>query len=120
MMSHSKPQELMKRQAVLLTLAAAALLWMALRPRLASAQTAVFQIEEYVTIRWDGPENTHVIRPSGKSESLGSTLGKIPRPSRTDERAFYMSLAMNALAREGYVFAGMNPDEIVMTRPVAR
>ena len=110
----------MKRQLALVVLGAAALCWVTMKPRQATAQTALFQTEEYVTIRWDGPENTHVIRPSGKSESLGGTLGKIPRPSRTDERAFYLNLAMNALAREGYVFAGMNPDEIVMKRSVAR
>ncbi len=51
---------------------------------------------------------------------LGPVLSKVQRPDRTDERSFYMSVAMNAVAKEGYEFAGMTQDEIVMKRPVAR
>ena len=44
----------------------------------------------------------------------------MPKPGRTDDRAFYMNLVMNGLTKEGYEFAGMSSDEIVMKRPVAR
>ena len=44
----------------------------------------------------------------------------MPKPNRTDERAFYMNLAMNGLTKEGYEFGGMSGDEIVMKRSVAR
>ena len=47
-------------------------------------------------------------------------LTKFQRPDRVDDLAFYMSIAMNAMAKEGYDFAGMTNDEIVMKRPVAR
>jgi hypothetical protein len=80
------------------------------------ADNQVFQTYEYVTIRWAGRENTHVIRANGKVEFLTAVLGKTQRPDRTDDRAFYMNLAMNAVAREGYEFAGMTHDEIVMRR----
>lgn len=110
----------MKRKVALIALILAALSWAVLQPRQVTAQTTLFQTEEYVTIRWDGPDNTHVIRSNGKSEPLGKMLGRIPKPGRTDERAFYMNLAMNAMAKEGYVFAGMTPDEIVMKRPAAK
>ncbi len=73
---------------------------------------------EYATIRWDGRDNTHIIRPGGKVEHIGPELRKLTRPERTDERAFYLNAAMNGLNKEGYEFAGMTPDEIVMKRPV--
>ena len=47
-------------------------------------------------------------------------LTKLQRPDRVDDRAFYMNAAMNAVAKEGYEFAGMTSDEIVMKRPVVR
>lgn len=75
---------------------------------------------EYTTIRWAGKENTHLIRPGGKIEFIGNELRKLARPDRTDERAFYMNAAMNGLAKDGYEFAGMTGDEIVMKRPIAR
>jgi hypothetical protein len=71
---------------------------------------------EYVTIRWGGRENTHIIRPGGQVEFIGIELRKVPKPDRTDERAFYMNMAMNGLVKEGYEFAGMTTDEIVMKR----
>jgi hypothetical protein len=44
----------------------------------------------------------------------------MPKPDRTDDRAFYMNLAMNGLTKEGYEFAGMSSDEIVMRRAINR
>jgi hypothetical protein len=74
---------------------------------------------EYATIRWAGRDNTHIIRPNGEVE-FPSQLGKIQKPNRTDDRAFYMNLVMNGLTKEGYEFAGMSSDEIVMKRTVGR
>lgn len=85
-----------------------------------AADAIRFQTFEYATIRWDGRENTHLIRPNGTTETLGPILNKVKRPDRVDERAFYMNIAMNAVAHEGYEFAGMTPDEIVMKRALAR
>jgi hypothetical protein len=75
---------------------------------------------EYATIRWAGRENTHIVRPGGQVEFIGSELRKMPKPDRTDDRAFYMNLAMNGLTKEGFEFAGMSSDEIVMRRTVNR
>ena len=88
--------------------------------RNALAQSSGFQTTEYVTIRWAGRENTHLIRSNGKVEFLGQILGKVTRPDRVDERAFFMNLAMNAVAKEGYEFAGMNNDEVVMKRTISK
>jgi hypothetical protein len=74
---------------------------------------------EYATIRWDGPENTHIVRPSGTVEFV-SQLRTFKKPSRTDDRAFYMNIVMNALGKEGYEFIGMSSDEIVMRRSAGR
>lgn len=71
---------------------------------------------QYVTIRWAGRDNTHLIRPGGKVEFIGNELRKLARPDRADERSFYMNSAMNALTKDGYEFAGMTVDEIVMKR----
>ena len=55
-----------------------------------------------------------------RSDRLCRCLKKATKPERADDRAFYMNLAMNGLVKEGYELAGMNTDEIVMKRPVAR
>ena len=73
---------------------------------------------EYVTIRWDGRDNTHIIRPGGKVEFVGAELRRVTRPDKADDRAFYMNVVMNGLTKDGYEFAGMIPDEIVMRRAV--
>ena len=70
------------------------------------------------TIRWAGRDNTHIIRPSTEVEFIGGQLAKVNKPSRVDDRAFYMNIAMNGLAKEGYEFAGMSSDDIVMKRAV--
>ena len=75
---------------------------------------------EYITIRWAGKENTHLIRPGGKVAFIGTELRKLVKPEKADERSFYMNAAMNGLTKEGYEFAGMTPDDIVMKRPVTR
>lgn len=75
---------------------------------------------EYATIRWDGQDNTHIVRPGGQVEFVGAELRKAKKPDRTDSRAFYMNLTMNGLTKEGYEFAGMSSDEIVMKRAARR
>jgi hypothetical protein len=44
----------------------------------------------------------------------------VKKPGRADERAFYMNLVMNGLTKEGYEFADMTNDEIVMKRVVTK
>ena len=56
---------------------------------------------EYVTIRWAGKENTHLIRPGGQVEFIGGELRKLPKPERCDERSFYMNAAVNGLGQGG-------------------
>ncbi len=75
---------------------------------------------EYATIRWDGKDNTHIVRPGGRVEFIGGELRRAEKPDRTDDRAFYMNVAMNGLSKEGYEFAGMTPDSIVMRREAPR
>jgi len=84
--------------------------------RLLGAEARTPGAYEYVTIRWAGKDNTHVIRPGGQVEFIGMELRKLPKPDRADDRAYYMNLAMNGLTKEGYEFAGMTSDEIVMKR----
>ncbi|GDY22795.1 hypothetical protein LBMAG56_41420 [Verrucomicrobiota bacterium] len=102
----------------LLGLAALAALWP--RPTIHAQSTPVFSRSEYLTVRWAGRDNTHVIRPGGLVEFIGPELRKLPRPDRCDDRSFYMNTAMNGLVKEGWEFAGMTPDDIIMRRPVGR
>jgi len=101
---------------ILIPLASAILLFGALHLIQADEPSAPVRFE-YCTIRWGGRDNTCIIRPNGKPDFIGSKLFRISRPDRVDERAFYLSLTMNALGKEGYEFAGaINNDEIVMKR----
>ena len=71
---------------------------------------------EYATLRWDGRENAHVIYPNGHVEFLAAKFKGIKKPERADERAFFMNLAVNALAQQGYELAAMTPDDYVFKR----
>ena len=55
---------------------------------------------------------------SGNVEFLGSQFNKIKRPDRADDRSFYMNIALNALAKEGYELAAITSDDYVMKRRV--
>src|SRR5580658_6212463 len=106
----------MKNHFTPFILAVALCLWLA--PGGKASGPVHQQISEYATIRWSGRDNTHVIRPSGQVEFVGAQLAKVKKPERVDDRAFYMNIVMNALAKEGYEFAGISSDEIIMKRPV--
>jgi hypothetical protein len=88
--------------------------------RLLAAEPQSGPRQEYATIRWAGPENTHIIRPGGQVEFIGAELRKMQKPDRADNRSFYMNAAMNGLNKEGYEFAGMWNDDIIMKRAAAR
>jgi hypothetical protein len=75
---------------------------------------------EYVTIRWAGLENTHIIRPGGQVEFVGAELRKMTRPERADSRSFYLNCAMNGLTKDGYEFVGMSNDDIIMKRAIVK
>jgi hypothetical protein len=88
--------------------------------RLSASEPSVAQRYEYATVRWGGRDNTQIIRPGAKVEMVASQLAIVKKPDRADERTFYMNVVVNALAKEGYEFAGMTSDEILMKRPVSR
>ena len=88
--------------------------------RLLAADAKPSAVYEYATIRWAGLDNAHIIRPGGQVEFIGSELRKMNKPDRADNRSFYLNCAMNGLTKEGYEFAGISNDDIVMKRPVGR
>ncbi len=71
---------------------------------------------EYLTLRWAGRENTHLIRPNGEVEIIGKQFMTSKKPERADERSFYMNVAMNALAKNGWELAAMTPDDYIFKR----
>jgi len=109
----------MKRTFLLtLSLLVLAGLMMFINSRLAAQETG--SSPEYVTLHWDGRENTHLIRPGGIVELLGSKFKGVKKPDRADERSYFMNVAMNTLTAEGYVLVAMTPDDYVFRRPVRR
>jgi hypothetical protein len=107
------------RLATVAVLGAAA--FMLLRPHpVRGAGDGGFQNYEYATIRWSGRLNTHVVRPDGSTESLGPLLSKIPRQEKIDDRSLCMTIALNAIAKEGYDLAAATADEIIVKRPVQK
>jgi hypothetical protein len=88
--------------------------------RLFSAEPKSSSACEYVTLRWAGVDNTHIIRPGGHVEFVGAELKKLSKPDRADNRSFYLNAAMNGLTKEGYEFAGISNDDIIMKRQVNR
>ncbi|HTH47677.1 MAG TPA: hypothetical protein VMB21_09225 [Candidatus Limnocylindria bacterium] len=105
----------MKTKALYLILAAGLLAGIGGLTRLPAATETTGQAE-YATLRWAGRENTHLIRPDGTVEFLGPKFVGIKRPEKADERSFFMNLAMNALAREGFELTAMTPDDYVFKR----
>ena len=90
----------------------------AVLPRMFAAESPSRATYEYVTIRWAGKENTHIIRPGGNVEFIGGQLRQARKPDKADDRSFYLNVAMNGLTKEGYEFAGISADDIVMKRPL--
>lgn len=88
-----------------------------LSPLGAVAQDMASQVE-YIDIRWDGTDRMCIVFPDGRVEFVGKELEKVPRPDDANKRAFYMTLAMNRMAAQGYEFVGMISDEIVMKRRI--
>jgi len=109
----------MKRTLILtLSLLALTGLMMLINSRLAAQETG--GLPEYITLHWDGRENTHLIRPGGIVELLGSKFKGVKKPDRADERSYFMNVAMNTLTTEGYELVAMTPDDYVFRRPVRR
>ena len=98
---------------------AIALLAMAWPARTATAQTSGAAFE-YATIRWAGRDNTHIIRPIGKVEFIGTELKKLSRPDRCDDRSFFLNAAINGLAKEGFEVVTASNDDVILRRPTVR
>jgi hypothetical protein len=88
-----------------------------LAPLGAAAQDMASRVE-YIDIRWDGTDRMCIVFPDGRVEFVGKELEKVPRPDDANKRAFYMTLAMNRMAAQGYEFEGMISDEIGMKRRI--
>ena len=84
--------------------------------RMLAADTTTVAKYEYVTIRWGGRDNTHIVRPGGQVEFISSELKKAPKPKDADDRAFYMNLALNSLAKDGFELVAMSSDDMIVRR----
>jgi hypothetical protein len=109
----------MKRNSMLVICAALSLLAGVHFFRSDAAAPTAFQRYEHATIRWKGEDDTHLVRPNGQVEFLGALLRRVQRPDKTDSQAFFMNIALNAIAQEGFELVAMSSDEMVLRRPVA-
>jgi hypothetical protein len=73
-----------------------------------------------VTVWYDGDDNTKVIRPDGTVENMTAMLKPHKVPNDTDERAFYMTIVINALAKDGFEPVSWVNKDTLMRRPVSR
>jgi len=85
-----------------------------------AADSDSFQGSEIITLRWDGRDNSYVIRSNAKIEKLKQLFDRYPRPEGIDERVYYLTIAMNAMTKEGFDYAGTLNEHVVMKRAVAR
>jgi hypothetical protein len=109
----------MKKATIALSLVALAVFSL-LGHRLRAAGPGTAQTYEYGTLRWDGKEHTHFVRPSGQVEFLGPLLTKVERPDKADERALLLTIAVNAIAQQGFEVVCASSDTIVFKRPLNR
>ena len=104
------------KKLLLLLVAVALSVGLLLARHLHAADDEPATATEFATIRWDGREHSFVVRPNAKVERLRPLFERHARPQDIDERAYYMNVAMNALAKEGYEFAGSVDGQVVMRR----
>src|SRR5215469_16650379 len=102
----------MKASVVAWSALAVALFGLARSDMSAQAQAPALRTE-FIDIRWDGTSRMCVVYPDGKVEFFYPELKDIPRPDDADKRAFYLTLKMNRMARQGYEFVAMISDEII-------
>ena len=73
---------------------------------------------EYAMIKWDGPDRIQYILP-GKFEIV--RLGKtFPRPEGAQEKEYYLAMATNELAKQGWEAVSLDSRRILLRRPVSK
>jgi hypothetical protein len=117
---------IMKKYPFLLSLAVLSVLGLAALTASRAAVEPAPALFQYASIDWGGdltaPARAHVyvVRPDGKVQFFDDqlTLGKVPEGC--SQRTYFMNVVMNVLAKEGYEFASMTEDEIVMKKAAGR
>ena len=78
---------------------------------------------EYASVRYQGGQKTSIVWPDGRVEKI-SNLNNAKRPDTADERMFYLTIAVNLLAKQGFEFVNVpmlgNPDDIFARRAIRR
>lgn len=75
-------------------------------------------VYEYASVRWGG-DKTSIIWPDGTTQKVVAFGGK-RRPDAIDERAWYLTGAINIMAKKGFELAHMGNDDVLMRRPAAK
>ena len=77
---------------------------------------AAAQQYEYAMIKWDGPDRIQYILPD-KFEVV--RLGKkFPRPDGAQEEEYYLAMATNELARQGWEAMTLDSRRILLRRAI--
>lgn len=113
----------MKTKPILLLACAVALCVYLFTPTPAASEPDLSSLE-YATIRWGGRENTTLIRPNGEVEMIGALFPDVRKMRdsgvRVDERALCMTIAINAIAKEGYEVVSATENWVVLKRATFR
>ena len=89
------------KKLLLIPILLAAAVVMFLQSKGHSAETPSAPSYEYATVRFMGGGKTSFVWPDGKVEKL-SDLSQLKRPDTADERMFYLTVAINILAKRGF------------------
>ena len=84
----------------------------------AAAQGAASQKYEFAIIKWDGPDRIQYILPD-KFEV--ARLGKrFPRPDGAQEEEYYLAMATNELAKQGWEAVAFDSRRILLRRSIIK
>jgi hypothetical protein len=73
---------------------------------------------EYAMIKWDGPDKVQYILPD-KVEFV-RLAEKHPLPKNAQDEEFYLTMAANELAKQGWEAVNLNSRRILFRRSVAK
>ena len=86
--------------------------------RSAAQDKAASQKYEYAMIKWDGPDKIQYILPE-KFESV--RLGaKYPLPKDAQPEEYYLTVASNELAKQGWEAVNLNSRRVLLRRSVGK
>jgi len=105
------------KRAILVACVSSAVLFSALSADTPTSEASNSAVYEYATVRWAG-DRTSIIWPNGTVEKVTPFGGK-KRPETADERMWYLTGALNIMARRGFEPVHVATDDIIARHMVS-